>query len=136
MKSLFNKSRFVDILLVCLVFLILAFKNPFNEKVQPLIDEFNSQPEIYELKTALKAHVIDELVPALRAALTTALPTQPISVEVSDDAEKLWVFYPSAVENIDSYVRPSILIEFGGRNSTLPQSTLAITPDIAEHVLC
>ena len=26
------------------------------------------------------------------------------------------------------------LIEFGGRNSTLPQSTLAITPDIAEHV--
>ena len=88
------------------------------------------------LKTALKAHVIDELVPALRAALTTALPTQPISVEVSDDAEKLWVFYPSAVENIDSYVRPSILIEFGGRNSTLPQSTLAITPDIAEHVLC
>jgi hypothetical protein len=46
----------------------------------------------------------------------------------------LWVFYPSAVENTDSYVRPSILIEFGGRNSTLPQSLLSITPDIAEHV--
>ena len=55
-------------------------------------------------------------------------------IEVSDDAEKLWVFYPSAVENTDSYVRPSILIEFGGRNSTLPQSMLAITPDIAKHV--
>lgn len=53
---------------------------------------------------------------------------------VSDDAEKLWVFYPSAVENTDSYVRPNILIEFGGRNSTLPQSRLTITPDIAEHV--
>ena len=31
-------------------------------------------------------------------------------------------------------MRPSILIEFGGRNSTLPQSLLFITPDIAEHV--
>jgi predicted nucleotidyltransferase component of viral defense system len=86
------------------------------------------------LKSALAAHVIDELVPAFQAALAKALPTQPISIEVSDDAEKLWVFYPSAVENTDSYVRPSILIEFGGRNTTLPQSTLAITPDIAEYV--
>lgn len=67
------------------------------------------------LKAALTTHVIDELAPALQAALATALPTQPISIEVSDDAEKLWVFYPSAVENTDSYVRPSILIEFGGR---------------------
>ena len=85
------------------------------------------------LKAALTTHVIDELVPALQAALATALPTQPTSTEVSDDAEKLWVFYPSAVENTDSYVRPSILIEFGGRNSTLPQSLVSITPDIAEH---
>jgi hypothetical protein len=86
------------------------------------------------LKAALTKHVIEELMPALRAALATALPTQLTSIEVSDDAEKLWVFYPSAVENIDSYVRPSILLEFGGRNSTLPQSLLSITPDIAEHV--
>ena len=86
------------------------------------------------LKAALTTHVIDELAPALQAALARVLPKQPTSIEVGDDAEKLWVFYPSAVENTDSYVRPSILIEFGGRNSTLPQSTLAITPDIAEHV--
>jgi len=86
------------------------------------------------LQAALTAHVTDELAPALQAALATALPTQPTSLKLSADAEKLWVFYPSAVENTDSYVRPSILIEFGGRNSTLPQSTLAITPDIAEHV--
>ncbi|NVZ11271.1 nucleotidyl transferase AbiEii/AbiGii toxin family protein [Allochromatium humboldtianum] len=86
------------------------------------------------LKAALTRHVIEELVPALRATLASALPTHSTSIEVSDDAEKLWVFYPSAVENADSYVRPSILIEFGGRNSTLPKSTLAITPDIAEHV--
>ena len=86
------------------------------------------------LKSSLTTHVVDELVPALRNALSAALPNQPTSIEISDDAEKLWVFYPSAVENTDAYLRPSILIEFGGRNSTLPQSTLAITPDIAEHI--
>ena len=64
----------------------------------------------------------------------TVLPAQATSIEISDDAEKLWLFYPSAVENTDSYMRPSILFEFGGRNSTLPQSMLAITPDIAKHV--
>jgi hypothetical protein len=86
------------------------------------------------LKTALARHVIDELMPALQAALTAALPGHPITIRVSDEAEKLWVYYPSAVENTDIYVRPSILIEFGGRNSTLPQSTHTITSDIAEYV--
>ena len=86
------------------------------------------------LKAALAQHVKDELVPALRAALALALPKQPTSIEVSADAEKLWVYYPSAVENTDTYMRSSILIEFGGRNSTLPQSTLAIAPDVAVHV--
>lgn len=86
------------------------------------------------LQVALTTHVINELMPALQATLATALPKLPTSIEVSDDADKLWVFYPSAVENTDSYVRPSIMIEFGGRNSTLPQSTLFITADIAEHV--
>lgn len=86
------------------------------------------------LKSALTHHVTQELAPALQEALAVALPEQSVSIEISDDAEKLWVYYPSAVENSDAYVRPSILIEFGGRNSTLPQSTRAIAPDIAEHV--
>ena len=104
----------------------------------PELEAITSNSQRSKLSDALKAalirHVSDELVPALRDALSAALPNQPISLEVSDDAEKLWVFYPSAVENTDAYVRPSILIEFGGRNSSLPQSTLAISPDIAEHI--
>lgn len=104
----------------------------------PELAAITSNSQRSKLSEALKAelvkHVIDELVPALRDALSDALPAMAISIEVSEDAEKLWVYYPSAVENTDSYVRPSILIEFGGRNSTLPQSTLSIMPDIAEHV--
>ncbi len=86
------------------------------------------------LKAALVDHVTQELVPALRDALAEALPGYEMTLEVSDDAEKLWLFYPSAVENTDAYLRPSVLIEFGGRNATLPQDTLTITPDVAAHV--
>jgi len=39
------------------------------------------------LKAALTTHVMDELVPALRSMLASALPTQATSIEVSDDAE-------------------------------------------------
>lgn len=86
------------------------------------------------LKAALAQHVTGELVPALREALAHALPRQDISIEVSTDAEKLWLYYPSAVENTDAYLRPSVLIEFGGRNATLPQDRLTIVPDVATHV--
>lgn len=86
------------------------------------------------LKAALAAHVTDELVPALRAALTRVLPGRELAIEVSEDAEKLWLYYPSAVENTDAYLRPSVLIEFGGRNAVLPQDTLDIVPDVAAHV--
>lgn len=86
------------------------------------------------LKNALSIHVLEELVPELKAALEARLPEASLNIEVSQDAEKLWVYYPTAVETTDLYLRPSILIEFGGRNSTLPQDTHTIVPDVAEHV--
>ncbi len=86
------------------------------------------------LKAALTTHLVEELVPALQAQLFSVLPDQPVKLEMGADGEQLWVYYPSAVENADSYLRSSILIEFGGRNSTLPQNTVSIVPDIAEHV--
>ena len=86
------------------------------------------------LKDALAAHVTQELAPALEQALSRALPRHEIAIEVGDDAEKLWIYYPSAVESTDAYLRSSVLIEFGGRNATLPRETLTITPDVAAHV--
>lgn len=79
-------------------------------------------------------HLTGELVPALRESLAQALPGKEIAIEVSEDAEKLWLYYPSAVDNTDAYLRPSVLIEFGGRNATLPQDRLTIVPDVATHV--
>lgn len=58
----------------------------------PELAEITSNSQRSKLSEALKAalvkHVIDELVPALRAALSVALPTMTISTAVSDDAEK------------------------------------------------
>lgn len=121
----------------------------FSEDIDVTIDYRSLVPNVPELatlsntqrkklsdtlKVALIDHVTQELVPALRDALTQQLPGAEISLEVSEDAEKLWLFYPSAVENTDAYLRPSVLIEFGGRNATLPQDTLTIVPDAAPHV--
>lgn len=86
------------------------------------------------LQAALAAHVRDDLLPALQSALASSLPGHPLSFQLSENAEKLWVFYPSAVEKADAYVRPSILIEFGGRNSTWPRAPQTIVPDIAKYV--
>ncbi|MNQ98100.1 hypothetical protein D3C85_1137740 [compost metagenome] len=87
-----------------------------------------------QLKAALAQHVTGELVPALCESLAQALPGREIAIEVSEEAEKLWLYYPSAVDNTDAYLRPSVLIEFGGRNATLPQDRLTIVPDVATHV--
>lgn len=86
------------------------------------------------LKAALLKHVTQELVPELQAALKRTMPTYEVTTEINEDAEKVWLYYPSAVENTDDYLRPSILIEFGGRNATLPQDILTIVPDVATHV--
>lgn len=86
------------------------------------------------LKAALAAHVNHELAPALREALAQVLPGLRVVIEVSADGENLRLYYPSAVENTDAYLRPSVLIEFGGRNATLPRETVEIVPDVAEHV--
>ncbi len=96
----------------------------------------NSQRKRFSelLKAELINHVADELVPALKETLISVLPTWKIDIELSEDAEKLRLYYPSAVENNDSYLRPNILLEFGGRNATLPQDIMTITPDIAEYV--
>jgi len=87
-----------------------------------------------QLKLSLIEHITQSLAPELDAALKIALPNYQISLAFSDDGEKLTVSYPSAVENFDEYLPPNILIEFGGRNSTLPQEKIKITPDVAEYV--
>ncbi|QWT42252.1 nucleotidyl transferase AbiEii/AbiGii toxin family protein [Dickeya dadantii] len=121
----------------------------FSEDIDVTIDYKSLVPDVPELATlsgnqrrklsdtlrdTLAAHVTGELVPALGEALLQALPNHEITIEISDNAEELRLYYPSAVENTDPYLRPSVLIEFGGRNATFPKDVLTIVPDIASDV--
>lgn len=42
--------------------------------------------------------------------------------------------YPSALDELNAYVRQSVLIEFGGRNITEPSESHQVQPDIAPHL--
>ncbi|MDO5056705.1 MAG: nucleotidyl transferase AbiEii/AbiGii toxin family protein [Lautropia sp.] len=87
-----------------------------------------------QIRAALIPHIRDELLPALHTALGKNLPATDVTLELSDDAEKLRVHYPSAVDQPSPYLHSSILIEFGGRNATLPQDLITIEPDISPLV--
>lgn len=86
------------------------------------------------LKNKLMAHVKNELLPNLQQKFNKIVPQNNVKFELSHDAEKLWVYYPSVFEASEQYIRQSILIEFGGRNSSQPQETVTICTDISEFV--
>ena len=104
----------------------------------PELSNIASNTQRAKLSEQLKLHLIEHiklsLVPELDSALKAALPGYQLKIELSDDAEKLRIYYPGFNEDSNNYLRPNILIEFGGRNSTLPQHTITITPDVAEHL--
>ncbi|MFT4273001.1 MAG: nucleotidyl transferase AbiEii/AbiGii toxin family protein [Pantoea sp.] len=86
------------------------------------------------LKHRLAEHIATALAPALQTSLKRSHPGKSINLEVSTNGEELRIFYPSAVNHSSTYLRPHILIEFGGRNAVLPQDKLTITADIASYL--
>lgn len=102
--------------------------------VQPLS---NSQRNAINdrLKNALRDHVHGAVKPYLEERLQAVSSDQPTRVEVDDSGEKVFVRYPSALGGDgNAYVQGAILIEFGGRNTTLPSTPWHIQPDIASEV--
>lgn len=82
------------------------------------------------LMTQLASHVRGALLPGLQSALSPL----GVTFDLDESGEKLWAYYPSAVEAVTEYVRPSVLLEFGGRNSVDPSEAVEIAPDIASFV--
>jgi len=41
--------------------------------------------------------------------------------------EKIWITYPSVVEDTDEYIRSQVLIEFGGRNVINPNENFTVS---------
>lgn len=57
-----------------------------------------------------------------------------IKTELANDGETILIHYPSSLEYTSQYIENTIRLEFGGRNTTIPNNSYKITPDIAEHL--
>ncbi len=110
-----------------------AFDDDFN----PFAEDA-SKNAIKKYSERLKGYVLqyanDVVAPFIDVQLKTFPRPDAYEIEVSEDGEKIWIQYPSAVEDGDDYLKSSILIELGGRNVIDPNERHTVAPDIAELV--
>lgn len=88
------------------------------------------------LREFLREYVHGAVKPYFEERIQVLPSDRPAQVEVDEQGEKLFVRYPSALGGgaEHEYVRGAILIEFGGRNTTVPSTQRLIQPDIAEEL--
>jgi Nucleotidyl transferase AbiEii toxin, Type IV TA system len=101
------------------------------------INEDISKSALKKLSEELKQYVATYsktvVKPYFEKVLAQPFPAGSTSVEVSDDGEKLWIHYPSVLDEPGQrYMAPNILIEFGGRNITEPNEQHIVRPYLAD----
>ena len=106
-----------------------------SEGVDPLTTVM-SRTAIAKLSDTLRLkvaqHVRDVIAPYVAKTGAEMLGVE-LGMAFSDNGEELRVSYPSAFATRKSYVEDSVLLEFGGRNTTLPNETHLIVPYAAAH---
>ena len=109
----------------------------FDDKFNPFA-EGASRSAIKKFGERLKGYVLqyanDVVVPYVNAQLQILPNPENYGIEVSDDGERIWIQYPSAIEGSDQYLKSSILVELGGRNVIDPNERHIISPDISRLV--
>lgn len=86
------------------------------------------------LKDGLKLYAETEIVPHIEAQIELLPFADQLTVEYSEDGEKIWVHFPSVTEEQDDYLKSSILIELGGRNVIDPNAIHEVKADIAQAI--
>jgi len=104
--------------------------NPFAEGVSKAgIKKFGER-----LKGYVRHYAKAIVAPYVKSQLRALPGPDQYRVDVSDDGEKIWIQYPSALESSDDYLPSSILIELGGRNVIDPNEKHRLIPDISPYV--
>lgn len=87
-----------------------------------------------QLRAAVGVHTREVITPFLTRLGQERLGTS-LAIEVSEDGEGVRIRYPSAFGGDPSYLRDrdSVLLEFGGRNTTLPNERHRVAPYAAAH---
>ena len=114
----------------------LDYRN-FGDNFDPFTDGV-SKSVVKKFSERLKGYVskyANEIVVPYMDTQLKALPRpKEYGINVSDDGEKIWVRYPSAIEGGDEYLPSSILVELGGRNVIDPNERHTVTPDVSTLV--
>jgi len=86
-----------------------------------------------ELKELVSEHSHRVVGPYFNNLLNDLFGKNNIQLDISEDGEKLRIYYPSILEGIkDDYLSNSVLIEFGGRNITEPNQEQVVRPYLAD----
>lgn len=109
------------------------------EKDVDLFSEGISKSKLRKISDVLKNHVRDHVhlvvKPYFSALLDDLFGKNNCKIDLSDNGEKMRIYYPSVLEDIrDDYLSNSILIEFGGRNITEPNQEHVIRPYLTDVV--
>lgn len=86
-----------------------------------------------EVEEKLERHLSQSVVPILTASLSPMAGNEAHSVE-REDAEVVWVNYPSCYAGEVDYIRESIKLEYGARNRIEPNERHTISPYIADLI--
>jgi len=109
----------------------------FNDTFDPFAEDA-SKNAVKKFGVRLKGYVLqyanDVVVPYVKAQLQILPNPENYGIEVSDDGERIWIQYLSAIEGSDTYLKSSILVELGGRNVIDPNERHIISPDISKLV--
>jgi hypothetical protein len=100
------------------------------------VDEIKGEPSksaikklSEQLKDLVAKHSKTVVNPYFEKLITKQFPRRKLSVEVSEDGEKLRIHYPSVFqEQPGRYLSANVLIEFGGRNITEPNEKHNVSP--------
>ncbi|MBP9094055.1 nucleotidyl transferase AbiEii/AbiGii toxin family protein [bacterium] len=89
-----------------------------------------------QLKVFVANHSRNVVKPYFENLLVEQFPGRKYSVDISEDGEKLRIYYPSVLEEqFGRYLAANILIEFGGRNITEPNEQHIVRPYVAELLM-
>ncbi|MDE2759734.1 MAG: nucleotidyl transferase AbiEii/AbiGii toxin family protein [Paracoccaceae bacterium] len=103
--------------------------NPFNE----------TKTQINKKSNAIKAQVEEYIENTIRPFLENEVKKLNISNQegcfsTKREKDKLYFHYPRIFSEESGYLKPEVLLEFGGRNSIIPNEDRCITPDIAKEI--
>jgi hypothetical protein len=85
-----------------------------------------------ELRAAVKDYTGSVVFPYLEEALRRELSGDGYEMNHSVNGEQITISYPSAVSAKNPYIRDSVLLEFGGRNTLEPNAVHSVTTYLAQ----